>query len=366
MIIGIDASRATRIKQTGTETYAYRVIAEMAKLADADHRLRLYTHQAPPQNWFASPFVETRVIPFPRLWTHIRLSAEVSAHPPAVLFVPAHVLPLHCPVPAVVTVHDLGYHHFPTAHTAFQRRYLDFTTRRHAHAATHIIADSAATKADLLRFYDADPHAVSVVHLGLDNELQPVKKPMPFLQKYGIHGDYLLYLGTLQPRKNIVRLLDAFQRVSQNHPDVTLVLAGGKGWLFDKIQSKIKNLNLGKRVILPGFIPKADKAALLSGAIAYLFPSLYEGFGLPVLEAMACGTPVLAANTSSLPEVAGSAAWFVSPTDTIAIADGIETLLTDTALRQKLVKKGFARAKQFSWQKTGAEIWEILIKAGQK
>ena len=366
MIIGIDASRATLAKQTGTETYAHRVIAEMVKLADAEHRVRLYTHQPPPQNWFASPFVETRVIPFPRLWTHIRLSAEISQHPPDVLFVPAHVLPLHCPVPAVVTVHDLGYHHFPEAHTSFQRWYLRFTTRRHTRTARHIIADSGATKTDLIRFYNADPHAISVVHLGLDDDLQPVKNPTPILQKYGIRGNYLLYLGTLQPRKNLVRLLDAFQRVSKNHPNVTLVLAGGKGWLFDKIQTQIENLNLGKRVILPGFIPQADKAALLSGATAYLFPSLYEGFGLPVLEAMACGTPVLTANTSSLPEVAGDAALFVSPTDTTAIAEGISALLTDSALRENLVRKGFARAKQFSWQKTGAEIWEILKEAGQQ
>ncbi len=366
MIIGIDASRATLAKQTGTEIYARHVIAEMVKLADADHRLRLYTHQTPPQNWFDSPFVETRVIPFPRLWTHIRLSVEISKHPPDVLFVPSHVLPLHCPVPAVVTVHDLGYHHFPAAHTLFQRRYLYFTTRRHTRKAQQIIADSAATKADLIRFYHADENSIKVVHLGLDDDLQPVQNPTPILQKYGIHGKYLLYLGTLQPRKNLARLLDAFRRVSQNHPDVTLVLAGGKGWLFNQIQTKIETLNLGERVILPGFIPQADKAALLSGATAYLFPSLYEGFGLPVLEAMACGTPVLAANTSSLPEVAGSAALLVSPTDTTAIAEGISALLTDSVLRQTLAEKGFVRAKEFSWQKTGAEIWEILIKVGRK
>ncbi|MFQ5577159.1 MAG: glycosyltransferase family 1 protein, partial [Anaerolineae bacterium] len=140
MIIGIDASRAALAHHTGTETYAYRLILAMAPLASADLRLRLYTHQPPqPVPWPESQFVETRVIPLPRLWTHLRLAAEIARHPPDALFIPAHVLPLYCPVPAAVTVHDLGYLYYPDAHTPFQRRYLHWTTRRHARVARRII-----------------------------------------------------------------------------------------------------------------------------------------------------------------------------------------------------------------------------------
>ncbi len=361
MIIGIDASRAALANHTGTETYAFQVIAEMAKRATAEIRLRLYTHQPPAGAWVESPHVETRVIPFPRLWTHLRLAAEISRRRPDVLFVPAHVLPLVCPVPAVVTVHDLGYLHYPETHTPFQRWYLNFTTRRHTRLARRIIADSAATRNDLVRFYGAPAEKIQVVHLGLNPALCPVANPSPVLKKYGIRGNYLLYLGTLQPRKNLLRLLTAFQKVHRQFSAVKLVLAGGKGWLFQQIQQQINHLQLNEWVTLPGFIPEQDKAALLSGATAYLFPSLYEGFGLPILEAMACGTPVLTSTVSSMPEVAGNAALLVDPHNVDAIAAGIMRLLEDTPLRQSLVEKGFARAHGFSWHKTAAEIWETLV-----
>lgn len=363
MIIGIDASRAALANRTGTETYAFEVIRALATHADADHLLRLYTPRPPAGTWISSPFVETRVIPLPRLWTHLRLAAEIAQNPPDVLFVPSHVLPLISTVPAVVTVHDLGYLHFPETHTRFQRWYLNFTTRRHTRIARRIIADSAATKNDLVRFYRAPAEKIHVVHLGISTTIHRVENPAATVKKYGISGEYLLYLGTLQPRKNLLRLLTAFQKISAEFPGVTLVLAGGKGWLFDQIRQQIDRLQLDERVVLPGFIPEADKSALLSGATAYLFPSLYEGFGLPVLEAMACGTPVLIGNGSSLPEIAGDAALAVNPLDSAAIADGIRRLLTDPALRQSLVSKGFRRVRQFSWEKTGAEIWQILLEA---
>lgn len=367
MIIGIDASRAALARHTGTETYAYRLIQAMAPLATNRVRLRLYTHQPPvPRNWPAGPFVETRVIPFPRLWTHLRLAAEISRHPPDALFVPAHVLPMYCPVPAAVTVHDLGYRRFPQAHTRFQRWYLNTTTRRHVRVAGRIIADSEATKTDLLQFYDADPSHIDVVHLGLDATLQPTPLGPAMRQKYGLPQNYLLYLGTLQPRKNLTRLLAAFQQLSHDFPAVYLVLAGGTGWLAKDIFDQIATLKPADRIILPGFIPEADKAALLSGALAYVFPSLHEGFGLPILEAMACGTPVLAADSSSLPEIAGDAALLVNPLDVEAIAGGLRRLLADEALRRSLVEKGFRRIEAFSWQKAGQRIWRILLELAQE
>ena len=364
MLIGIDASRAALAHHTGIETYAYQLIRAMASLSQGKARLRLYAHQ-PPQRapWPDGPYVETRIIPFPRLWTHLRLAAEVSRHPPDVLFVPAHVLPLYCPVPAVVTVHDLAYRHHPETYTGFQRRYLDWSTRRHARVARHLIADSAATRDDLLAQYDADPAKISVVHLGRDPSLQPMLDPAATLAKYQIEGQYILYIGTLQPRKNLLRLVEAFHAI-HDQVDARLVLAGEKGWLYDQIFARVQALNLNERVIFPGFVAEADKAALISGAAVYAYPSLYEGFGLPILEAMACGTPVLSSNSSSMPEVAGEAALLVDPYRTDAITAGLLRLLTDDALRADLAEKGFQQVQRFSWEKAARRTLDILLDCG--
>jgi glycosyltransferase involved in cell wall biosynthesis len=301
------------------------------------------------------------------LWTHLRLTAELHRHPPDILFVPAHVLPLSCPVPAVVTVHDLGYKYYPEAHRPFARWYLDWTTRRHTRVARHIIADSQATKQDLIDFYDAKPDQISVVYLGRDESLTPVTEAHLINQtkaRYGISGDYLLYLGTLHPRKNLVRLIEAFHQVisTPSMAALTLVIAGQRGWLYNDIFQRVQQLGLVEQVIFPGFIADADKPALLSGALAYVFPSLYEGFGLPLLEAMACGTPVLTSNVSSLPEVGGEAALLVDPHDTEAIAAGLAQLITDADLRRHLVAAGYRQLEQFSWQAAARQTLEILEK----
>ncbi|MBN1991070.1 MAG: glycosyltransferase family 4 protein [Anaerolineae bacterium] len=370
MLIGLDASRAARARRTGTETYSLELINALAGLASALCRLRLYTPH-PPQHarWPDSPHVETCVIPWPRMWTHLRLAAELRRRPPDVLFVPAHVLPLYCPVPAVVTVHDLGYRHYPHTHRRFDRWYLDWTTRRHTRAARYIIVDSLATKQDLLDFYGADPTRIEVVYLGRDESLNRVSNPAVIngvKAKYGIQGDYLLYVGTLHPRKNLARLVEAFHAAGLNLPgveDLKLVIAGKKGWLYNAVFERVQALELAQRVIFPGYVDDQDKAALLSGAMAYIFPSLYEGFGLPVLEAMACGTPVLTGNTSSLPEVAGDAAILVDPRHTAEIAEGIVQLVADTGLRQRLIERGYNQVQKFSWSKAAAQILEILQKA---
>jgi glycosyltransferase involved in cell wall biosynthesis len=366
-IIGIDASRATKIKRTGTETYSLELIKQFAKIASAGHRVRLYTPH-PPQHddWPDSAYVETRVIPFPRLWTHLRLATELQQHPPNILFVPAHVLPIHCPIPAVVTVHDLGYRHYPASHRPFNRWYLEWTTRRHSRIADRIIADSMATKIDLIRFYQANPERITVVHLGRDPHLRRADSHQIIATvkaNYQIEGDYLLYVGTLQPRKNLIRLIKAFQQliVALQEHQLKLVIAGQKGWLYQEIFSYVEQSGLTGRVIFPGYIPDEDKVALISGALAYVFPSLYEGFGLPILEAMACGVPVLTSNCSSLPEVAGNAAILINPQQTSEITTGLIALLTNPDLRKQLTTRGYQQIENFSWDKTANQIWSILV-----
>ncbi|MDM8530669.1 glycosyltransferase family 1 protein [Anaerolineales bacterium HSG25] len=366
-LIGIDASRAAKAKRTGTETYSLELIKQFARLASPTTRLRLYTPHAPQHNdWPDSPHVETRIIPWPRLWTHLRLAAELHQAPPDLLFVPAHVLPLFCPVPAVVTVHDLGYRFYPSAHKRFSRWYLDWTTRRHSRVASHVIADSEATKSDLIQIYQADSKRITVAHLGRDETLTRIDdraEVETVKNRYKIEGDYLLYIGTLQPRKNLLRLLDAFSSVTRalENRQIKLVLAGGQGWLYNEIFSRTQQLRLTEQVIFTGYIAEADKATLLSDAVAYLFPSLYEGFGLPVLEAMSCGTPVLTSCTSSLPEVAGDAALLVDPHNTQSIAVGLMALLTNPMLRERLSEHGFQQIQKFSWSTTAKQIWQVFM-----
>jgi glycosyltransferase involved in cell wall biosynthesis len=367
-IIGIDASRAARVQRTGTETYSLELTKAITNQVSPPYRLRLYTPY-PPQHsdWPNSPQMETCVIAWPRLWTHLRLAIELYRRPPNVLFVPGHVLPLYCPVPAIVTVHDLGYLRYPETHRPFDRWYLNWTTRRHCRVAQHILADSLATKRDLLDFYGADPDRISVVYLGRDETLSPVADPATIVKaksRYNIKGDYLLYLGTLHPRKNLVRVIDAFHTAvkSLQNEALSLVLAGRRGWMYDKIFERVQRLGLEKQVIFPGYVDEETKPALLSGALAYVFPSLYEGFGLPVLEAMACGVPVLTSNCSSLPEVAGQAALLVNPNSTAEITDGLIQLIANVHLRHQLIEQGYRQVEKFSWRSAATQVLEIVEK----
>jgi glycosyltransferase involved in cell wall biosynthesis len=322
MIIGIDASRSTAVHRTGTEAYSLHLIRALLSLP-AQHHYRLYFNAAPAPGLFpTAQNTEYRVISFPRLWTHLRLAAEITRDRPDVLFVPAHVLPLALAGRAVVT-----------------------------------IADSEATRQDLIAHYGIDPGRIRVAYPGYDETLRPVREPERLAavrQRYHIPGDYALYLGTLQPRKNLIRLTEAFASLSSL--EVHLVLAGSPGWLSAPIVERAR----GAGVILTGYVPDDDKAALLSGASAFLFPSLYEGFGFPVLEAMACGVPVLCSNTSSLPEVVGGvdepAALLVDPTDTAGLAAGIRRLLHDKALRTELIGRGFDNLKRFSWHDCAVQV----------
>jgi len=380
MLIGIDASRATIARRTGTETYSRNLIRALIGLGSG-HRFRLYTNGAAHVPGISdvpgtlNPDVEIRCIPFPRLWTHIRLSAEMLLHPPDVLFVPAHVLPLIHPRRSVVTVHDLGYLHYPEAHRAADRRYLDWSTRWNGRQATAVLADSQATKDNLVRAYGVDPGRVHVVYLGRDEAFGPVRDADQIAhvrERYGIAGRYFLYVGTLQPRKNLARVIDAFAALAGNPAlvptlsDVQLVLAGKRGWLYDDLFAQVTRLGLASRVVFPGYVEEADLPALLSGALALVFPSLYEGFGIPVLEAGACGVPVITSNTSSLPEVAGDAALLVDPHDVDAIADAMVRIATDAELRAELDRRGQENVKRFSWEKCARETLAVLEEAAKR
>lgn len=370
MLVGIDASRAISRYPTGTEVYSRELTHALLQLGSS-YRFRLYFRAPPPPDAFA--LAERRAIPFPRLWTHVRLSWEMVRRPPDVLFVPAHVLPLIHPRLSLATVHDLGYLHFPRAHPLAQRLYLDLSTRWNARAAAHLLVDSEATKDDLVDRYSAPAEKITVAYPGYDETLAPVRDAAAIAAakaRHGIAGDYFLYLGTLQPRKNLSRLVTAFAalRSAREESGPVLVLGGRKGWLYDDLFAQVRCLGLEDRVVFPGYVPEADKAALLSGALAFVFPSLYEGFGLPVLEAQACGCPVICSNTSSLPEAAGEAAVLVDPVDTAALAQGMARVRDDAALRGALIERGSANLDRFSWKRCAETVLgtiDRLAEAGE-
>ncbi|MBN1921115.1 MAG: glycosyltransferase family 4 protein [Anaerolineae bacterium] len=360
-LIGIDASRASSTAPTGTESYSYHLIRALLPLLGKYESVRLYCREQPTAEAF--PGAELRVIPFPRLWTHIRLSWEMLRDPPKVLFVPAHVLPPIHPRRTLVTVHDLGYRSFPEAHPWSQRLYLEASTRWNARVSSHILADSMATRQALVESYGISPDKITVVYPGYETDLHRIEDPETLAQvhmRYGLDRPYILFLGRIQPRKNLARLIAAFGNVLKRHPELLLVLAGPPGWFAETIRTRARELGLERHVVFPGYIAMEDKAALLSGARLFAFPSLYEGFGFPVLEAQACGVPVLTATTSSLPEVAGEGALLVDPLDTEAIEAGLSRLLEEPALRQTLIAHGTRNLVRFSWEQAAQQTAAIL------
>lgn len=363
LTVAIDASRTTAARRTGTENYALQLIRALIAL-DTSHRFVLYFRDTPAPGLFpACSHVEQRVIPWPRAWTHLRFAAALWRSRPDVTFVPAHTLPLWFPGPAVVTVHDLGYVYFPEAHPPLARRYLAWSTRHSVRRASRIIVDSLATARDLSAHYHVPQHRISLVYPGVDPSLAPVRdseRLAAVRRRYGLPERYLLFVGTLQPRKNIARLVRAYAlwREQSGMREVGLVLAGPRGWLYDPVWTAG-----APDVVMTGYVADADVPALYSGALALLFPSLHEGFGFPVLEAMRCGTPVITSNTSSLPEVAGDAALLVDPRDVQAIAAAIDRVVADEALRASLVERGFQQAATFTWERAAQQTLRVLERA---
>jgi glycosyltransferase involved in cell wall biosynthesis len=299
--------------------------------------------------------VEHRVIRRRRLWTHSGFGPAVWREPPDVLFVPAHVLPLGHPAASVVTIHDLGYRHERQSHTARRRLVLEATTRWNARRATRVITPSRSTARDIEESYGVERDRIDVIYHGLDHarfrEL-PDSEVEPVLERLGIRRPYLLFLSTVQPRKNVSRLVSAFEALERE--DLTLVVAGGDGWMSASINQRIARSTRAASIIRLGYVTNADVPALYNGAAAFVLPSLYEGFGMGVIEAMACGCPVVTSSASSLPEVASGAALIVDPTSVESIRDGIATAL-QTDQSRRLKNAGLRRARHFTWERAALE-----------
>lgn len=370
MHIALDASRLTMARRTGTENYALQLIRALLRLPEsADQRFSLHFREAPPPDLLPElPNARHYVLPARRLWTHTRFALALWRQQPDVTFVPAHTLPFLLRGRAVVTVHDLGYRFFPRAHRLKERLYLELTTRYSAWRAQRVLADSAATQRDLIGQYGVCEGKIRVVYPGVEGIARASEAHIAALRAArDLPERYLLFLGTLQPRKNLTRLVQAFARylARSGDPDLSLVLAGQVGWLIEPERDLYAHLPRAfrERLRLLGYVADAEVAALYSGALAFVFPSLYEGFGFPVLEAMRCGTPVLCAQSASLPEVAGEAALLVDPLDVASLADGIEQIVRDSALRAELIGRGYVRAAGFTWERAARQTLQVLCEA---
>lgn len=264
----------------------------------------------------------------------------------------------------IVTVHDMVYKTFPETVRGRTKYMLDVGLKKSLRRADRIVTDSEFSKQEIIRYFPQYADKIRVVYCGVDaGRFHPVENPAQIdavKQKYHIDRDYFLYLGTVEPRKNLERLIDAYhQFCAEKSEPPYLVLAGGKGWLDSGIYQKVKALGLEQSVLFTAYVPDEEICSLMCGALAFVFPSIYEGFGMPPLEAMACGVPVLTANAASLPEVVGDAAVLVNPYQIAEIADGMQQLYTSVALRQKLRQAGLVRAAELTWEKAAQQLYEV-------
>jgi glycosyltransferase involved in cell wall biosynthesis len=272
-----------------------------------------------------------------------------------------HILPrLRAPA-SVMTLYDLSFALFPETHLRVLRWSSNALVPRFLRACDRIIAISESTKRDAVRLYGIPEDKIVVTHLAAEDRFRPADpgRVAEVRDRFGLPPRFLLYVGTIEPRKNLDVLLAALSRLKGQGREVPLVVAGKLGWLYDGFLAKIRSLGLERSVLLPGFVPDDDLPALYTAAEAFVYPSVYEGFGLPVLEAMGCGTPVLCSNASSLPEVAGDGGILLPPGDPEAWAEAVSRLMESATLHGELRERGFRNASRFRWEETARQTWEV-------
>lgn len=297
------------------------------------------------------------------LWEQSVWAAAAARERLDLLHSTAFVLPWLSQRPSVVTIYDLSFVLFPERFPTLQRRYLTWQTRLSCRRARRIITISESGRRDVARLFDVPLERIDVVLPGVEDVYRPLPAAQvaAFRARMGLPEQFVLHVGTLQPRKNIPVLLEALARLER--PLLPLVLVGGKGWLYDEIFAQVQRLGLTEQVRFAGYVPDEVLPLWYNSASLLVYPSIYEGFGMPVVEAMACGTPVVAANTSSLPEAGGEAAHYFAPDDAATLAERMAAVLDNVELATSMRKKGFAQAAQFSWARAGRETALVYQRA---
>jgi glycosyltransferase involved in cell wall biosynthesis len=359
-IIGHLLSFESTYRQAGVSRYTEALVRELPLVGSGDTFVVFTSPVRPPLDREFAPALE---------WHHSRLPTErpiarivweqtvgltvARRHRLDVLHAPVNVTPLFTGVPRVVTIHDLAFHLFPEQYPGAKQRYLRLMTRLSVRRAARVIAVSDATRADVLRLYGAAASKVTTVPNGVGADMRPlpVDQVEAFRGAQGLPARFILFLGTLQPRKNLETLLRAYARMD-GEPDVPLVVVGAAGWSYGPILATARELGLADKVRFAGYAEPETLSLWYNAAEMLVYPSTYEGFGLPPLEAMACGTPVIASDSSALPEVVGDAGLLVAPSDVDGLTGAIRELATSASLRADLSARGRRRAAGYSWRRT--------------
>ncbi|MBU1895262.1 glycosyltransferase family 4 protein [Patescibacteria group bacterium] len=374
MKIGIDASRANEKKKTGVSWYAFHLIQELKKIIPDNVQVVLYSRESLqgelvnlPDNW------TQKVLKWPpkKFWTQIRLSWEMMFHRPDVLFVPAHVFSIIHPKKTVMTVHDVAAVKFPESYNWFERWYSVWSARVALKKLWRIIVPTNFVATELKKQETRNKKQkdnIFAVHHGYDKRYKKIEdeaKIVDVLEKYGIKKPFIMTIGRIEEKKNTKRIVEAFDELRIKNYELRLVLVGKPGHGYEKVQATIGQSEFKDDIITPGWVDEEDLSYLINSAEVFVFPSLYEGFGIPVLEAMACGTPVVASKGSSLEEVGGEAVLYVDPKSVENIAETIKQLIDNKELREEKIKLGFERVKEFSWKKCAEKTLKILIEENQ-
>ncbi|MFA6475136.1 MAG: glycosyltransferase family 1 protein [Patescibacteria group bacterium] len=379
MRIGIDCRTILNPgigEQAGVGHYTYYLVKYLLKLDKTNQYVLFYDHRSTSVLEFKRKNVQLIQFPLseykkylPLAYSHVLVTRIINQAKLDVFHSPANVLPLQYNKPAVVTVHDLAIYQHPEWFPDKQDFSVKVLVPRSLRKAKQIIAVSQSTAHDVIKQFQISQEKIIVVPEGYETVKSPSKLTIHAVRKsFHLKEKYFFYVGTLEPRKNIAGMIQAFDALVRRKPkrykDVQLVLAGGKGHQFTDTYAAIQAVRAGS-VRYIGYISAQDKRALLHGAITFVFPSLYEGFGLPVVEAMASGTPVITSKVSSLPEVAGRAAVLIDPSSSLAIQNALDKVMSK-ATRTRLIKKGKIQAKQFSWEKCAQQTLEVYkkIKSG--
>ncbi len=356
----------------GNETYITNLIEALAAEPAQSHRFTLYVTKREAVARFAgrwSHVAVRRTLPHtPLVRIPITLSAELRRRPVDLLHV-QYTAPPFAPCPVVATIHDISFEHLPETFKRRSRWQLRLTVRRTARQAAHVITPSEFTRQDIIRTYGLLPERVSVIPLAAAAHLAPVEDAGEIARvkgRYGITGEYILAVGSIQPRKNLTRLVAAYSGLRRARSQAKLpqlVLVGKRAWLYEETLRAVETCGIASQTIFTDYVPECDLPALYSGALCFVYPSYFEGFGLPPLEAMQCGAPVITGNQTSLPEVVGDAGLLIDPFDTDALTAALARLLDDEQLRDELRARSLRRAALYNWRDTARMTLQVYQRA---